>query len=61
MTDQLSPLPWQVLLAAAAVVAVIAAVLGSGAFWGTPIAEAADGALAADATFVAPGGAAFSI
>ncbi|WP_063060165.1 tryptophan-rich sensory protein [Nocardia sienata] len=35
--------------------------IGSGALGGTPIAEAADGALAADATFVAPGGTAFVI
>jgi hypothetical protein len=51
----------QVLLAAAAVIAAVAAVIGSGALGGTPIAEAADGALAADATFVAPGGTAFAI
>lgn len=41
--------------------AVAAAFVGSGALGGTPISEAADGALAADATFVAPGGPAFAI
>lgn len=61
MTDRSSDIPSQVLLAVAAVLAVIAAVIGSGALGGTPIAEAADGALAADATFVAPGGTAFAI
>lgn len=61
MTDRSSDISRQVLLAVAAVIAVIAAVIGSGALGGTPIAEAADGALAADATFVAPGGPAFAI
>src|SRR5699024_1039509 len=37
------------------------AVLGSGAFGGTPINQAADGALSADATPLAPAGPAFSI
>lgn len=61
MTEQSSDIFGQVVLAVAAVIAVIAAVIGSGALGGTPIAEAADGALAADATFVAPGGPAFAI
>lgn len=61
MTDRSSDISRQVLLAVAAVIAAIAAVIGSGALGGTPIAEAADGALAADATFVAPGGPAFAI
>lgn len=41
--------------------AVAGAFLGSGALGGTPVDEAAGGALAADATHVAPGGPAFSI
>jgi hypothetical protein len=44
-----------------AVLATLGAMLGSGAFGGTPIAEAADGALSASATPVAPGSPAFSI
>lgn len=44
-----------------AVVAVVGGVLGSGAVVGTPIDEAAGGALSADATLVAPAGPAFSI
>lgn len=49
----------------ATVVAVIAAIIvsfiGSGALGGTPVSEAADGALSADATPFAPDGPAFSI
>ena len=41
--------------------AIVAAFVGSGALGGTPIAEAAGGALSADATPVAPAGAAFGI
>lgn len=44
-----------------AVAAIIAAAVGSGAFGGTPIAEAADGALSASSTPVAPAGPAFAI
>ncbi|MGA6203244.1 TspO/MBR family protein [Nocardia testacea] len=61
MTDRTSDISRQLLLLAAAVIAAVAAVIGSGALGGTPIAEAADGALAADATFVAPAGPAFAI
>lgn len=42
-------------------VAIVAAFLGSGALGGTPIAEAAGGALSADATPLAPGSPAFRI
>jgi hypothetical protein len=48
-------------VAVSAVLAVVAAFIGSGAAGGTPIAEAADGALAADATLIAPAGPAFAI
>lgn len=51
----------QVTVLVVAVAAVIAATIGSGAFGGTPIAEAADGALSASSTPVAPGGPAFAI
>lgn len=50
-----------VVVAVSAVLAVIGAFVGSGAAGGTPIAEAAGGALAADATLIAPAGPAFSI
>ncbi|WP_432491708.1 tryptophan-rich sensory protein [Kineococcus auxinigenes] len=48
-------------VAVGALVAVIGSAVGSGAFGGTPIAEAAGGALSADATLVAPAGPAFAI
>lgn len=51
----------QVTVAASAVFAVIGAFVGSGAAGGTPIQEAAGGALAADATLIAPAGPAFSV
>lgn len=41
--------------------AVVISFVGSGALGGTPVAEAAGGALSADATPVAPAGSAFSI
>ncbi len=41
--------------------AIVGAAWGSGAFGGTPIAEAADGALSAEASVLAPASAAFSI
>ena len=44
-----------------AVAAVVVSFLGSGAWIGTPIAEAAGGALSATSTLVAPAGPAFSI
>ncbi|OUS96789.1 tryptophan-rich sensory protein [Rhodococcus sp. NCIMB 12038] len=49
------------LVIVSAVVAVVGSFIGSGALVGTPIAQVADGALAADATAVAPGEPAFSI
>jgi hypothetical protein len=55
------PAARQVLVAASAVVAVVVSTVGSGAFGGTPIAEAAGGALASDATPLAPAGPAFAI
>ncbi|RFA12516.1 hypothetical protein B7R22_15470 [Subtercola boreus] len=51
----------QVLVAIGAVVAVVGSFIGSGAAGGTPIAQAAGGALSADATLLAPAGGAFSI
>jgi hypothetical protein len=51
----------QVVVAVSAVVAVIGSFIGSGAAGGTPIQDAAGGALSADATLIAPAGPAFSI
>lgn len=51
----------QAVVALSAVLAIIGAFVGSGAAGGVPIAEASGGALAADATLIAPGGPAFSI
>lgn len=51
----------QTVVAVSAVLAVIGSFIGSGAAGGTPIQNASNGALAADATLIAPGGAAFSI
>ncbi|WP_432570550.1 tryptophan-rich sensory protein [Kineococcus sp. SYSU DK005] len=48
-------------LAASAVLAVAGSAVGSGALGGTPIAQAAGGALSASATLVAPDGPAFAI
>src|SRR5688500_13406739 len=51
----------QLTVAISAVLAVVGSFIGSGAAGGTPIQEAAGGALAADATLIAPGSGAFSI
>jgi hypothetical protein len=51
----------QVVVAAGAVVAVVGSFVGSGAAGGTPIEDAAGGALSADSTLIAPAGPAFSI
>lgn len=51
----------QITVAVSAVIAIIGSFIGSGAVVGTPIAQAAGGALAADATLVAPGTGAFQI
>jgi hypothetical protein len=51
----------QVVVAASAVFAVIGSAVGSGAAGGTPIQDAAGGALSASATPIAPGTPAFSI
>ncbi|MFD6859692.1 tryptophan-rich sensory protein [Rhodococcus sp. NPDC060090] len=53
--------PRVVVVAVSSVVAVVGSFFGSGAVAGTPVSEAAGGALGSDATAVAPGGAAFSI
>ena len=50
-----------ILTVLAVVVAIGLAFMGSGALGGTPISQAADGALSADATPFAPAGPAFSI
>lgn len=51
----------QITVAASAVIAVVGSFVGSGAAGGTPIQDAAGGALAADATLIAPATPAFSI
>lgn len=51
----------QITVAASAVVAVVGSFIGSGAAGGTPIQDAVGGALAADATLIAPAAPAFSI
>lgn len=51
----------QITVVVGAAVAILGATIGSGAFGGQPIAEAADGALSATATAVAPDSPAFSI
>ncbi len=51
----------QITVLVGAVVAIVGAMLGSGAFGGQPVAEAADGALSATATPVAPDSPAFAI
>lgn len=51
----------RIAVAVSAVVAVIGAYVGSGAAGGTPIQDAAGGALSASATAIAPDGPAFSI
>lgn len=51
----------QITVGASAVIAVIGAYVGSGAAGGTPIQNAANGALSASSTPVAPDGPAFSI
>ena len=51
----------QLTVAVSAVLAVIGSFIGSGAAGGQPVQDAAGGALAADATLVAPGAGAFGI
>jgi hypothetical protein len=51
----------QIVVISSATFAVIGSFVGSGAAGGTPIEEASGGALAADATLIAPGGGAFAI
>ncbi|WP_166996520.1 TspO/MBR family protein [Paramicrobacterium fandaimingii] len=51
----------QVVVCVLAVLAIVGAMIGSGAFGGTPIQKAAGGALSSDATLIAPAGSAFSI
>ncbi|WP_035874265.1 tryptophan-rich sensory protein [Cryobacterium sp. MLB-32] len=46
---------------ASAVLGIVGAFIGSGAAGGTPMPEVSGGALAADATLIAPGGPAFAI
>ena len=61
LTTPRGDLARQITVATSAVLAVIGAFVGSGAAGGTPVQDASGGALAADATLLAPGGGAFSI
>jgi hypothetical protein len=56
-----SPLPRRLLVTLCYVVALLGSAIGVGAFGGTPIADAAGGLLATDATLVAPASTAFSV
>lgn len=51
----------QVIVILSAGVAIVGSFIGSGAAGGTPIQDAAGGALGVDATLIAPGGSAFGI
>lgn len=51
----------QIIVLVSAVIAVVGSFIGSGAAGGIPIQDAAGGALAADATPIAPGGPAFAV
>ncbi|GAA1851474.1 TspO/MBR family protein [Microbacterium koreense] len=51
----------QVIILISSVLAIVAAFIGSGAFFGTPIQEAAGGFLNSDSTLIAPGTGAFRI
>jgi len=55
------PITRQVVVVVSAVVAIVGSVIGSGLAGGTPIQDAAGGALSASATPIAPAGGAFSI
>lgn len=61
MEHRSTPVLTSLLTTAAIAVAIVVAFIGSGALGGTPISEAAGGALSADATPIAPAGPAFSI
>ncbi|MFE7405096.1 tryptophan-rich sensory protein [Isoptericola sp. NPDC057559] len=58
---QAAPRLQQVAVTASFLVCVVGSMIGVGVFGGTPVSEAAGGALAADATLVAPASPAFSI
>ena len=51
----------QIAILVSSVLAIVAAFIGSGAFFGTPIQQAAGGFLDADSTLIAPGTGAFRI
>ncbi|MFJ2617932.1 tryptophan-rich sensory protein [Glutamicibacter sp. NPDC087344] len=56
-----TPLMAQLTTACAITLAIIGSAIGSGALGGTPIQDASDGYLSADATLLAPAGPAFAI
>lgn len=61
MTRTTSPRGRQIALTVGYVVCLVGSFIGVGALGGTPIAEAAGGVLAADATHLAPASGAFSV
>ncbi|MDE0545244.1 tryptophan-rich sensory protein [Microbacterium sp. C7(2022)] len=61
MDSSAKDLTRQILVISAACFMIIAALVGTGALGGTPVQDLQDGALAADATYLAPATSAFSI
>lgn len=61
MTGTAGSRAWRIVVAVSAVVAVVGSFIGSGAAGGTPIQDAAGGALSASSTAIAPDGPAFGI
>ncbi|BCW57036.1 TspO/MBR family protein [Arthrobacter sp. StoSoilB20] len=61
MATERSDLARQITVTASLVVCIVGSMIGVGVFGGTPIAQAAGGALAADSTLLAPATPAFSI
>lgn len=60
-TDRTTDRVQQIVVTVSYLVCLIGSMIGVGVFGGTPIAEAAGGALAADATLLAPASGAFSV
>lgn len=61
MATRSSDLPRQVAVTVSLAICIVGSMIGVGVFGGTPIAQAAGGALAADSTLLAPASPAFSI
>ncbi|CAM3165388.1 tryptophan-rich sensory protein [Nocardioides dubius] len=61
MDSPRADLPRLLIVSVAALLCLVGSMVGSGVFGGPKVADAAGGALAADATLIAPGGPAFAI